>query len=271
MDFFGALIAIYIIYGIFKFIWSLFTNQPNQQPRSSTPHWDSTPQYGQDDSSSQERIEALRLVNLHNGLENATLRLAASIALADGIWERKEGLTIQKWMKKQVSTFKYKNNRTEAANIFNTEFKKAVSDAKKRIISIQTECQKFVNCSPGVKEENDLMNLCLDVMTADGDADEDENKQIQLIANLIGFSSAKLKKLIAKKTIKLKPTKINTSASSVDSVLGINPTWSKSKIKAHILQEFNKANALTGHDDPVVRAEANQTLQWLGEARKVYF
>ena len=271
MDFFGVLIAIYIIYGIFKFIWSLFTDQSNQQPRSSTPYWDSTSQYDQDDSTSQEGIEALRLVNLNNGVENATLRLASSIALADGIWERKEGLTIQKWMKKQVSTFKYKNNRAEAANIFNTEFKKAISDAKKGIISIQTECQKFVNCSPGVKEENDLINLCLDVMTADGDADEDENNQIQLIASLIGFSSAKLKKLIAKKTIKLEPTKINTSASNVDSVLGINPNWSKSKIKAHILQEFNKANALTGHSDADIRAEANQTLKWLGEARKVYF
>ena len=51
----------------------------------------------------------------------------------------------------------------------------------------------------------------------------------------------------------------------------LNEIDSKSKIKAHILQEFNKANALTGHSDADIRAEANQTLRWLGEARKVYF
>ena len=114
-----------------------------------------------------------------------------------------------------------------------------------------------------------LVELCLDVMAADGEADKEELKQISQIAKMIGVDYEEIKKMKDKRLIKLDPNA--TSNASPEETLGIDPEWDKQKINAHILNEYSKWNGrLNSLPEGTERENAQKMLDLLAEARKKY-
>ena len=82
------------------------------------------------------------------------------------------------------------------------------------------------------------MELCYEVMAADGVADSEELKTIRAIGEILEIDANEIEKMRDKNLVNLSSKA--TSAPSVEDVLGIDKSWSKEKIKSHLTTEFQK-------------------------------
>ena len=115
----------------------------------------------------------------------------------------------------------------------------------------------------------DLIELCLDVMAADGEADKEELNQISKIADMVGVSYDEINKMKDKRFVKLNPNA--ASNASAEETLGIDPSWSKEKINAHILDQYSKWNGrLNSLPEGKERDNAQKMLDLIAKARKKY-
>ena len=114
-----------------------------------------------------------------------------------------------------------------------------------------------------------LVELCLDVMAADGEADKEELKQVGKIAEMVGVSYDEINKMKDKRLVKLNPNV--ASNASAEETLGINPSWSKEKINSHIITQYSKWNGrLNSLPEGTERENAQKMLDLIAEARKKY-
>ena len=114
-----------------------------------------------------------------------------------------------------------------------------------------------------------MLELCLDVMAADGEADQEELKQIAEISDLIGIDYEEVTKLKDQRLIKLDPA--SSSMSGLEEKLGIDPDWDKEKINKHIISLFALWNGrISTLAEGNERDNAQKMLDLIAEARKKY-
>ena len=115
----------------------------------------------------------------------------------------------------------------------------------------------------------ETMELCFDVMAADGIADAEELKIIRKVADALELDFDEIEKMRDHKLVGLE-TNLGEQA-NIEDILGIEADWSEAQIKKHLLTEFtkwnNRLNALSEGDE---RNNAQQMLDLVAEARKKY-
>ena len=283
MDWFGNLIGFLIIYWVFKFIWNLFKSEPSSQP---PPRRDPSPQppprrdpspWGE--PSPTRRVPKKIPSNVLK-VRKASVRLGVAIAFADGVFHRKEGLTIQLWMKKQVNSA-HQDYRHVLKSELNTEISNSLRDGQKGLINIESVCKSIarLRCK---NEKRDLIKLCFEVMDADGKADPSELAQIDLIAKYIKFSRTEL--FLIKKSRDAQPRKRSAPdpiprpkrspspkrSDNLEKELGFNKNWSKKDQNEFFHREFAKYNHLSTMGNPGQRKHADDFLNKLAILRKKY-
>lgn len=209
----------------------------------------------------------LELDNERLEVQKASVRMAVLIALADGSLDKKEGNQIKKWIKGIIDSTseKQKNN---IKKILNNELEDSFKDAKKNNIDVKVVCNNIKNIGSRV-DKYDLIELCLDVMAADGEADKEELKEIEKISKLIGIDYNEITKMKDQRLIKLDPS--SASAEGLEEKLGIDANWDKAKIKKHIIALYGKWNGrLNSLPEGVQRENAQKMLDLIAEARKKY-
>jgi len=197
----------------------------------------------------------------------ASVKLAISIALADGSLDESEGNEIKKWIKEIVES-SLETKKEEIKLALNNSLEEGFKQAKEGLISIQDICNS-INYIGSKADKYDLLELCLDVMAADGEADKEELKQISIISNLIGIDYDEVTKLKDQRLIKLDPS----SASNVEDLeqqLGIDPNWDNKKIIKHLVREFSKWNGRITSLPEDQRHIAQEKLDLIAEAMKKY-
>ena len=118
-------------------------------------------------------------------------------------------------------------------------------------------------------QKYEALDLCLDVMAADGVADENELQTIKNISESLGLDFEEIQKMKDQRLIKLS-TDVE-SQSSVESMLGIDPEWSNDKIQRHLRSEFTKWNGrINTLSEGEERDNAQRMLNLIAEARKKY-
>ena len=119
------------------------------------------------------------------------------------------------------------------------------------------------------KLKYDAIELCFDVMAADGVADAAEMKTIRQVADALGLELDEIEKLRDQKIVGL-DSSISEQA-NVEDLLGIESTWDAELIKKHLRTEFqkwnNRINTLSEGDE---RDNAQRMLDVIAEARKKY-
>ena len=209
----------------------------------------------------------LELDNERLEIQKASIKLAVSIALADGSLDQQEGNQIKKWIKGIVDSTS-DTQKDNVKNILNNELKDSFKSAKKTNISIKNVCDNIKDIGSKADKYN-LIELCLDVMAADGEADKEELKQIEKISKLIGIDYNEISKMKDQRLIKLDPS--TASAEGLEEKLGIDPSWNKAKIKKHIISLYGKWNGrLNSLPEGVERENAQKMLDLIAEARKKY-
>ena len=200
-------------------------------------------------------------------IQMASVKLAISIALADGSLDQKEGKEIKKWIKDIVKS-SLESQKDKIKEALNNSLEEGFKETKHGSLDIKAVCSNIK--SIGSKADKyDLLELCLDVMAADGEADQEELKQIAEISDLIGIDYEEVTKLKDQRLIKLNPA--SASMSGLEEKLGIDPDWDKEKINKHIISLWGKwAGRITALPEGNKRDNAQKMLDLIAEARKKY-
>ena len=197
----------------------------------------------------------------------STVKLAVSIAFADGSLDDAEGNTIKDWIIGIVdSTPDARKEKVKGS--LNSALEEGFFAAKSNEVNLKDIC-KEINQFGSKVDKFDLLELCLDVMAADGQADQEELRQISEISNMIGIDYEEVNKLKDQRIIKLDPS--SSSSLGIEEKLGIDPSWEKEKIKKHIVAEYAKWNGrLNSLQAGTERDNAQAMLDLLAEAREKY-
>lgn len=197
----------------------------------------------------------------------ASIKLAISIAMADSTLDKSEGTEIKNWVKGIVDSAS-ESQRDEIKETLNNALEEAYNAVKSSPINIEQVCADIKDIGSAA-DKFDLIELCLDVMAADGEADKEELKQIEQISKLIGIDYGEISKMKDQRLIKLDPT--SSSNSGLEEKLDIDPEWDNEKINKHILSLYGKWNGrLNSLSEGIERENAQKMLDLIAEARKKY-
>jgi len=197
----------------------------------------------------------------------ASIKLAISIAMADGSLDKSEGKEIKKWIKGILDST-IESQKNEIKETLNAALEDAYKSVKKQPINIQQTCNDIKGIGSSA-DKFDLIELCLDVMAADGEADKEELKQIEMISGLIGIDYDEISKMKDQRLIKLDPSA--SSNSGLEEMLDINPEWGNEQINKHILTQYGKWNGrLNSLSEGIERENAQKMLDLIAEARRKY-
>lgn len=200
-------------------------------------------------------------------VQEAAVILAVSIGFADGSFDKSEGLQIKNWIKTIVDSTD-ESNKSNVKSALNSSFKKAFNKAETSPIDIKNVCNKIADIG-STADKISLLELCLDVMASDGDADTSELRELEIISKLIGIDYEKYSNLKDKRFLTLNPSSSLTAG--LEEKLGIDIDWSPEQIKSHLLKEYSRWNGrLNTLSEGTARENAQSRLELIAEARRKY-
>ena len=198
------------------------------------------------------------------GVAAASIRLAVRLALADGKFVREEGLAIRDWAKIYIDSVATESGRAKAKEFLNEAIKYAVKDGMENIsISDQID---HINRVAGKPEKYAAMELCLDVMAADGVADKQEMDMLNRLCESLGLSMESFKEMKEKRTISLEHA--NFSSDDLWGRLDIDSGLPNQEKKRHLNSLYRKWNSRAESlEDGDEREKAQEMLDLIAQAR----
>jgi uncharacterized tellurite resistance protein B-like protein len=198
------------------------------------------------------------------------IRLAVVLAMADGSLGETEATTISTWIKRQLSV-QSDARKEEMKQICNGALREAYAEAKAGTLSFSGICQDIIAVSD-VADRYEAIELCLDVMAADGKAEASELDMIRRVAATLELDFAELEKM---KDQRMVGVTLQVSESSTDgsleSALGIDPSWPPERINIYLRDQFKtwnaRLNAASSRDE---RSNMQAHLDLIAQARKKY-
>ena len=194
-----------------------------------------------------------------------SVKLGMSVAMADGSLDDAEGKVIKDWMQKAVTPYSDKVQR-ELKNLLNSTMKEAYAQLQKNEFSKSIVVERFNEIDDDARKL-EAMELCYEVMAADGLADPEEIKVLHRLGDTLEVDVSELEKIRDLKMMSLS-SEIGTDDASL---LVIDPEWSEDQIQKHLRNEFRKWNGrlndLPEGDD---RDHAQKMLDLIGKERSKY-
>lgn len=195
------------------------------------------------------------------------VRLAVAVCYADGSFDESEGQTVSDWIRRLVAGMP-EGRRQAAKDACNSALVEANSAAKTGDLSLSALTGRM-NELGDTSLKYQAIELCLDVMVSDGEADEAELALIRNLANAMDIDYDELTRLQDQRTVALGGDL--AAKARMESVLGIDADWPKDRIQRHLRDEFRKWNGrLNSLTDEAERANAQQRLDLIAEARQKY-
>jgi len=195
------------------------------------------------------------------------LKIGVAVAMADGNLDDKEGETLKQWVQRAIEPFTDEKKQA-LKTLYNEAMKDAYTDAKNNNLSL-SELTARLNEIGEKTTKYEAIELCFDVMAADGVADKDEIRIIRKVSEALELEIEEIEKMRDQKIIVL-DTSVSDHA-SIEELLGIEADWNKEQTKKHLRSEFqkwnNRINTLTEGEE---RDNAQRMLDLIAEARKKY-
>ena len=210
-----------------------------------------------------------------------SVKLGMAVAMADGELDDSEGKTLNKWIKKIISPYG-EDKQESLKKIYNNALKESYKLAESGNLDLTDIC-KQMNKVAETPQKHEALELVHEVMAADGILDQSETKMIHKIAALLEIDADELANIRDKQLVSFKPKFIDDNDDDpeddpsggnpidVESLLGIDPTWSNKKIRAHLGKEFAKWNGrMNSLPEGEERDNAQKMLDLIAETRKKY-
>ena len=187
--------------------------------------------------------------------------------MADGSLDDAEGEILKNWIVKEISIFS-DEKQERLKSLFNDSLKEGYALAQSGDLAL-TPLVERLSLIGEKKAKYDAIELCLDVMAADGEADPEEMKVIRTVAQSLDLDMDEIEKMREGVTLDL--TSSLSSEEGLESLVGIESAWSKEEKRTHLRKEFqkwsNRLNALPEGDE---RAAAQNMLDSIATLRKKY-
>jgi tellurite resistance protein len=198
------------------------------------------------------------------------VRLAVAVAMADGSFGEPEAATISKWIARQLSVVS-ENSRENVKQACNNALREAYAEAKSGTLSFSTICEE-INAASEPADRYEGIELCLDVMAADGRAEATELELIRKVASVLELDFDELEKMKDQRMVGVTLQVSETSdTNALESALGIDAKWPPERIREHLREQFKTWNArLNTVNSGEERANVQAHLDLIAQARKKY-
>jgi len=195
------------------------------------------------------------------------VHLAVAVAAADGTIADAEGNRIREWIERQVEAA-LEGSREELKRKFNQAFRLAYQRTREsQALPESVLADLREQASDSLKYE--AMELCFDIMAADGVADKKELRLLDRIARALGLDPDEVQAIRDLRMVGLDTQE--KTRDDLESLLGIDPDWSAEEIQRHLRKEFRKWNArVTQASSPEEKEHAQQMIDRIARAREKY-
>ena len=188
-----------------------------------------------------------------------------AVAMADGSLDDSEGAVIKNWMNKALATYS-EETQLEIKKVLNNAMKSAYADSQNDKLSKTDVVERFNEIGDDTAKY-EAMDLCYEVMAADGVADDEEIKVLHRLGDALELEISELDKIRDLKMMDLS----GSLKSDEKSLLGIDPDWSNEEVQNHLKSEFKKWNArLNNLQSGPDREHAQKMLDLIGRERSKY-
>ncbi len=196
-----------------------------------------------------------------------SIQIGMAVAMADGSLDHSEGVVLKDWITKAISPYSGEK-RESLKTLYNESMTRAYDVGQKGELSLSNLTEQLNEIAEkSVRYET--IELCFDVMAADGVMDAEEVRVIRLVAEALDLDFDEIEKMRDQKIVGL-DTDLSHQA-SIEEILGISPDWDKEHIKRHLRTEFQKwNNRLSALAEGEERDNAQRMLDMVAEARKKY-
>lgn len=195
------------------------------------------------------------------------LKIGMAVAMADGLLKHSEGETLKEWIVRAIEPFSDEKQKT-LKTLYNDAMKEAYAAAKSADLSLSALTQRLNEIGEKTTKY-ETVELCFDVMAADGVADAEEMKTIRKVAEALELDLGEIERIRDQKIIGLDTTATNHAG--IEDILGIEPGWDKDHIRKYLRTEFQKwNNRLNTLSEGEERNNAQRMLDIIAEARKKY-
>ena len=199
--------------------------------------------------------------------QSISLKIGVAVAMADGSLDDPEGEVLKSWIIKEVASFS-DSKQKRLKTMFNKSLKEGFDQAKKGSLVLSDLVERLAEIGDK-KSKYDAIELCLDVMAADGVADPEEMSVIRNVAKSLGLDMDEIEKMREKVTLNLS-TEL-TSEEGMESLVGIESSWTDEQKRKHLRTEFQKwSNRLNSLPEGEERQSAQNMLDNIATLRKKY-
>ncbi len=195
------------------------------------------------------------------------LKIGMAVAMADGSLDDEEGNVLKQWIIKSIAPFS-DERKGYLKNLYNNILKESYAQSLEGSLKL-SELTTRLNEIGEKSTKYETLELCFDVMAADGVADDNEMKTIKVVAESLSLDMGQVEKLRDQKIIGLDSNVENKS--SIEAILGIDSGWSAEEVNRYLRSEFQKwNNRLNTLDDEGEKENVQNMLNLIAEARKKY-
>jgi uncharacterized tellurite resistance protein B-like protein len=197
---------------------------------------------------------------------HTTVELALHLAAVDGQLGKPEAQVVRDWMKNTVTNIPEEIRKEETEKL-----RKLAGAAYQCAVKGETELNDIVrklNGAASTQEKYDALELCMDVMAADGKANPKEIQELDQIAKMLRVDPNTYRSLREQRLAKV--SDVAQVSGNLDTMLGITSDMSPEAVKQHLTAEYRKWNSRVSHSDEKIRKRASEMLLLIGEARAKY-
>ncbi|MGI9296734.1 MAG: TerB family tellurite resistance protein [Gammaproteobacteria bacterium] len=194
-----------------------------------------------------------------------SLKIAMAVAMADGSLDSAEGGLMQRWIKREISPYE-EEERERLKNLYNTALRESFAEAKRGELDID-ELASRLNEIGEKPIKYDAMELCFDIMSADGVAHSAETEILRRVARALELDMREVEKMRDKTVVEMGAD--FSEDGGAENLLGIDPNWDEARIRKHLRAEFVKWNGrLESLPAGEAREKAQRMLDLIAQERK---
>jgi tellurite resistance protein len=193
------------------------------------------------------------------------VKIGMAVAMSDGSLDDAEGAVLRRWVTRVISPFA-EGKQGALKSRYNEAMKDAYAEASSGELSLSKLTQRLAEVGE-TSAHYEAVELCYDIMAADGRADPEEMKTIRAIASVLELDLDELESMRDKRIVGLDAS--IDSETSAEELLGIGADWPPEKVKSHLREEFQKwNNRLTSLPEGSERDNAQRMIELIADARR---
>ena len=193
--------------------------------------------------------------------------LAMAVSSADGCFDEGEGEVVKNWIQRHINSAP-PEDKDKLKNDMNAAVEKAYQDGVSTGI-LTDQVIARLNEIGDKSSKFEVLELCFEVMSANGDMNPDEVTLLRAYADLLEVPNEEFQRLMDLHALNTSAS--NNPANDDERLLGIDPSCGFSEKLAFLRKEFKKWNSrMSTLSDPDQRQVAQHRLDMIGRLMQKY-